>query len=102
MDQNALVAAVEALLAAVKEGNGGSPAAPELSGNRTAAVTDYNGGYPIQDLVDVARRFIRYSREGTAASKKERNVARDVIKDIKDGYDILNTSGLDVFSHAGL
>ena len=104
MDQSALVAAVEALLAAVEAGGGEAvaPAEPELSGNRTEAVTDYDGGDSIQDLVDVARRFIRYSREGKKPSQKERFLARDVLKDIKEGYDILNTNGNDVWTHAGL
>lgn len=101
MNQNALVAAVEALLAAVKAG-GDAPAEPELSGNRTKAVTSYDGGDPVQDLVDVARRFVRLSREGKQPSQKERKLARDVIKDVKEGYDVLNTNGNDVFTHAGL
>ncbi len=103
MNQAALIAAVEVLLAAVKgSGSAAAPAEPELSGNRTVAVTDYNGGDPTQDLVDVARRFIRYSRTGKTASKAERNLARDVIKDLKTDYDILNTNGHDVWTAAGL
>ena len=99
------IAALEALLEALKsEGSqtvaAAVPAAPK--GNRTPARTDYAGGNANQDLVDVARRFVRLSREGTVASKKERKLARKVIKAVKVGGGIWNTNGVDVFTHNGL
>jgi hypothetical protein len=95
------IAALEMLLDALKsEGGQAHAAAPK--GNRTTATKDYKGGNVLQDLVDVARRFVRYSRTGTLASKKERKVARNVLKAVKKAHVILNTNGVDVFTHNGL
>ena len=88
------------LVDAIKEHGSGTTAAPARSGNRTPARTDYWGGNAVQDLVDVARRFVRLSREGKKASKKERKIARKVIKGAKAvaSYGIVNTNGVDVFT----
>lgn len=72
-------------------------------GNRTRAVMDYDGSDNMQNLVDVARRAVRYAREGKKLSKKERKVARQVIKAVKAEYgDVLNTNGHDIWSLNGL
>lgn len=55
----------------------------------------------VQDLVDVARRFIRKSRGGDSASKKERNVGRRAIKAVKSSFKIVASSS-DVWSRNGL
>ena len=95
------IKALEALLEALKEGCG-TTAAARPTGNRTAARTDYRGGNASQDIMDVARRAIRYARAGTAFSKKERNVARKVLKAFKNVASVYNTNGVDVWTHNGL
>lgn len=78
-------------------------AEPPLRGNRTRAVMDYDGSDNIQNLMDVARRLVRYAREGKKPSKKERKLARQVMRDVKDEYgDVLNTNGHDVWTINGL
>lgn len=95
------IAALEMLLDALKsDGEQAHAVAPK--GNRTTAITTYAGGNAIQDVVDVARRFVRYSRTGLLASKKERKVARNVLKALKKAHPVLNTNGVDVFTHNGL
>lgn len=96
-----LVQAIEALLAVAMAEASPAAATPARSGNRTPARTDYRGGDVQQDLADVARRFVRLSREGTKASAKERNIARKVLKAFKARYGVANTNGVDVFTHAG-
>src|SRR5512138_305660 len=96
MSQNRVIELLEELLREVKNNGCHTTAEPELTGNRTRAVMDYDGNDNIQNLMDVARRAVRYAREGKRLSKKERNVAREVMKDVKDEYpDILNTNGHD-------
>jgi hypothetical protein len=96
------IAALEMLLDALKSEGSEAHAAAAPKGNRTTATKDYRGGNVLQDLVDVARRFVRYSRTGTLASKKERKIARNVLKAVKKAHVILNTNGVDVFTHNGL
>jgi hypothetical protein len=93
------IAALEMLLEALKSEGGQAHA---VKGNRTVAVTTYRGGNVIQDVVDVARRFVRYSRTGRLANKGERKLARKVLKAVKGAHPILNTNGVDVFTHNGL
>jgi uncharacterized membrane protein len=90
---------LEALLRELK-GSGTLAAAPK--GNRTPPRTDYAGGNTVQDLVDCVRRATRYGRMGKKLSKKERNLMRKVVKDAKKRHAIVNTNGVDVFTHAGL
>ena len=101
-----VIAAAEALVGALKEhfaggGSGTASAATRRSG-RTTAVRTYTGGNPDQDMMDVARRAIRYARTGKVLSKKERNLARKVLKEFKSHRSVLNTNGVDVWTHAGL
>jgi hypothetical protein len=96
------IAALEALLDALKSEGSEAHAAAKPKGNRTAPHTDYAGGNLIQDLVDVARRFVRYSRTGKQASKGERKLARKVLKAVKGAHTVINTNGVDVFSHSGV
>jgi hypothetical protein len=77
-------------------------AVPGAPGTKTFARKDYAGGNPAQDLMDVARRFLRYSKAGKQASKAERNLAKRVMKDFKKLYVIWNTNGVDVWTINGL
>ena len=99
-----VIALLEELLKEVKaNGCGTATAAPALKGNRTPAVTNYDGKDNLQNLMDVARRAVRYARTGKVLSKKERNVARKVMKAVKDETgDILNTNGHDIWTLHGL
>ena len=94
------IAACEALLSALKEPDA-PPSAPAKKGNRTVAVTDYHGDNTLQNLIDCVRRATRYGRTGKTLSKAERKVMRQVIKDAKDEFRILNTNGQDVFTLNG-
>lgn len=96
-----VLAAAEALVAALKA-EGGSANAAVRSGNRTTPTTSYRGGNVEQDVMDVARRAIRLSKAGVTLNKKERNVARRVLKAFKASHSVLNTNGQDVFTLAGL
>jgi len=92
-----VIAAAEALLAALKAD---TPAAMAQAptGNRTTAVTNYRAGSnPVQDVVDCLRRAIRKSEEGTDLTAKERNVMRKSIKALKATrrHGIVNTNGVD-------
>ena len=100
MSQKVLQAA-EALVAAIKEMVAQTGATASRRGNRTPPVTTYRGGSVDQDLIDVARRFVRYSKAGKKASKKERNIARKVMKAFKARRSVQNTNGVDVFTHNG-
>ena len=104
MSQNKVIALLEQLLQEVKSGGCDCAAdAEQPRGNRTRAVMDYDGGDNMQNLVDVARRAVRYAREWKKLSKKERKVARQVIKAVKAEYgDVLNTNGHDIWSLNGL
>lgn len=104
MSNSKVIALLEELLKEVKAGGCDcATAAPELSGNRTRAVTNYDGNDNIQNLMDVARRAVRYAREGKRLSKKERKLAREVMRDVKEEYgDILNTNGHDIWTIHGL
>ena len=95
-----IIAAAEALLAALKEPVAAT-AAPAQKGNRTAPVTDYHGENTLQNLIDCVRRAVRYSRTGLQLSKAERKIMRQVIKDAKEEFKILNTNGQDVFTLNG-
>jgi phage gpG-like protein len=92
---------LESLLKEVK-GSACVAATPVKKGNRTPPRTDYRGGNAVQDLTDVVRRAVRLARNGKMLSKKERNLARKVVKDAKKRHAIVNTNGVDVFTHAGL
>lgn len=98
-----LLKAATDLVSALKDG--GSAAAPvdTRSGNRTPAVTDYDGDDEIQNLVDCVRRAVRKSRQGVALTKKERNIMRRCVKDVKESadFDVINTNGHDVFTING-
>jgi len=102
MNTQKVVDLLEALLKEVKGSScvAATPAKPK--GNRTAPRTDYTGGNPVQDLADVVRRAVRYARNGKHFSKKERNFARKVVKDAKKRHAIMNTNGVDAWTHAGL
>ncbi|HET9285740.1 MAG TPA: hypothetical protein VFR24_27635 [Candidatus Angelobacter sp.] len=76
---------------------GGSTIMPKVQ--PTHSVSNGSNGL-VQDLVDVARRAARYSREGHSFSKQERNVIRRVIKAAKAGHNIV-TSQNDVWSRNG-
>lgn len=96
---------LEDLLKEVKaKANDCHAATPAKQGNRTPPRTDYRGGNIHQDLVDCVRRAVRYGRTGKTLSKKERNLMRDVLKRAKANRSlgIVNTNGVDVFSHARL
>ena len=97
-----ILKAAEALVEAIKAHADGTTS-PARSGNRTPPRTDYRGGNAVQDLVDVARRALRYSREGKDFSAKERNIAKKVIKGAKavSSYGIVNTNGVDVWTQHG-
>lgn len=96
-----MISLLEELLREVKKSPCTAAAPPARSGNRTAPRTDYRGGNVVQDLVDVARRAIRYSRHGKVFSKKERKLMGDVIKKAKGNRSngIVNTNGVDVWTH---
>lgn len=104
MSNSKVIALLEELLKEVKAGGCDcAAAAPELSGNRTRAVTNYDGNDNIQNLMDVARRAVRLARNGKHLSKKERKLARQVMRDVKEEYgDILNTNGHDIWTINGL
>ena len=103
----AVIAALENLTKVIREGCDlpataqaaapATPAKPKLKGNRTEAITNYNGGVIAQDLMDVARRSVRYARTGKTLSKAERKVARNVMKAFKAQNRVLNTNGRDIF-----
>jgi hypothetical protein len=98
-----VIAAAEALLAALKA-EAATPAAAVASGNRTPATSSYRAGTnPVQDVVDCLRRAIRKSDEGNDLSAKERNVMRASIKALKatGRYGILNTNGSDYLTQNG-
>ena len=97
------IKALEGLLAALKEecGVDNPVAAARPRGNRTAPTTSYRGGNVEQDLMDVARLAVRLSRAGKTLSKKERKIARNVMKAFKASHRVLNTNGVDVFTHNG-
>lgn len=100
-----VIALLEELLKEVKANGCGhaNAAEPVLVGNRTRAVTNYDGGDNMQNLMDVARRAVRYARNGKLFSKKERKLAREVMKDVKDEFgDIINTNGQDIWTLNGL
>lgn len=98
-----VIALLEELLKEVKANGCGTAAAPAPKGNRTTAVLNYDGKDNLQNLMDVARRAVRYARTGKVLSKKERNVARKVMKAVKDETgDILNTNGHDIWTLHGL
>ena len=94
-----ILKAAEALVAAIKEQVNGTAT---RSGNRTTPTRNYRGGNVEQDLIDVARRAVRYARSGQAFSKKERILARKVLKAFKATHSVVNTNGVDVWTHAGL
>lgn len=89
--------AAEALVAILKEEYGKAK-----TGNRTTAITTYRGGNPEQDLMDVARRAVRLSKAGKTLNKKERKIARNVMKAFKSSHRVQNTNGVDVFTLAGV
>lgn len=95
---NAVGLLVEAL-----KGDAAAPTVDTRTGNRTPSVTDYDGEDPIQNLVDCVRRAVRKSRQGVALTKKERNIMRECIKELKDDpdFDVINTNGHDVFTING-
>ena len=98
-----VIAAAEALLAALKADTPAAAARP--TGNRTTAVTNYRAGSnPVQDVVDCLRRAIRKSEEGTELTAKERNVMRKSIKSLKatGRHGILNTNGVDFLTQNGV
>ena len=96
-----VLAAAEALVAAVKEMVAEKNAATTKRGNRTAPTKNYRGGNTEQDLMDVARRAVRLSKAGQTLSKKERKIARNVMKAFKRTHSVLNTNGVDVFTLNG-
>lgn len=102
MNTQKVVDLLEALLKEVKGSACNAATPPKPKGNRTTPRTDYAGGNAVQDLVDVARRAVRYARAGKHFNKKERNLARKVLKDAKKRHAIINTNGVDVWTHAGL
>lgn len=78
-------------------GGGSTTEMPKVQPQHTAS----NGSNGlVQDLVDVARRAARYSREGHSFSKQERNVIRRVIKQAKASHTITSGSN-DVWSRNG-
>jgi hypothetical protein len=102
MNTNKVISLLEDLLKEVKA-SGCTAAAPVKKGNRTPPRTDYRGGNPVQDLCDVIRRAVRLARNGKVLSKKERNLARKVLKKAKadrpGGYSVQNTNGVDIWTH---
>jgi hypothetical protein len=66
------------------------------SGAATQAVSS-----SVQELVDVGRRAIRYGKSNIAFNKKERNVARRVIKAVKRTHRVVETGKSDVWSANG-
>lgn len=51
----------------------------------------------MQDMADVIRRALRYSKDGKVFSAAERNVAKRVVKKAKIGHTIVNTGRNDVW-----
>lgn len=98
MNTDKVVSLLEALLKEVK-GSACAAAAPAKRGNRTPPRTDYRGGNVVQDMADCVRRAVRYARTGKTLSKKERNLMREVLKRAKRSHTIINTNGVDVFTH---
>jgi hypothetical protein len=66
------------------------------SGAATQAVSS-----SVQELVDVGRRAIRYGKSNIAFNKKERNVARRVIKAVKRTHRVSRTGKSDVWAANG-
>ena len=95
-----ILKAAQMLVEAIKEHAGSTT--PARTGNRTPARTDYRGGNSEQDIMDVARRAVRLSKAGKHFSTKERNVARKVLKAFKSRHTVVNTNGVDVWTHNGL
>lgn len=101
-----VIKALETLLSAMKEeasASASTATATRPRGNRTSPVYNYNGGNVVQDVVDVARRAIRYARSGKHLNKKERNIGRKAIKALKatGRHGVQNTNGRDVFTLNG-
>jgi hypothetical protein len=93
-----------AINAAIDKALGGGPSNPAASLPRetpSASVAPKSNGNGIQELVDVARRAIRYGRENKSFSKAERKVASKVIKNVKAGANIVNTGSNDVWRANG-
>lgn len=99
MNVQKIIAATEAFLAELKAANAEAHVA---QGNRTRAITSYDGSDPVQNVVDCLRRAIRVSRTGHNLSKKERNVMRKAIKELKGDESILNTNGNDYLTQHGV
>ena len=74
---------------------------PPASSYDAGDAIDGDAEEAVQDTVDCLRRFIRYSKDGTAASKQERNVARCSIKRVKDHFPIASGAD-DIFSDNNL
>lgn len=100
VDLNRLEGLLTEILNVVKAGS--ACATPEPSGNRTPPVFDYDGFDPIQNVADCLRRAVRVSREGRHLTKKERNVMRKALRELKDEFDILNTNGQDFLTQNGV
>src|SRR5690242_12481789 len=67
----------------------------------TPSVAPKANGNGIQELVDVTRRAIRYSKTNKAFSKAERQVAKQVIKAVKRGHHVVATGANDVWKANG-
>lgn len=99
MNLENIIVATEAFLAELKAA---AAEVPAPRGNRTRATTSYDGSDPVQNVVDCLRRAIRVSRTGHNLSKKERNVMRQAIKELKGDENILNTNGNDYLTQHGV
>ena len=92
----AITAAIDKAL-----GGGSSNPATSLPRETPQAAAPKSSGNGIQELVDVARRAIRYGRENKSFSKAERKVASTVIKNVKVGHNIVATGSNDVWGANG-